>query len=325
MTVTEQQRKRIKEQLKRRRVTKDFKLPSFPKMVELEYTKAIIKEIKKIDDLVKEILIPELDRITNQEERFDASFKSLSGIALVHAIIQKIKSIFYGEPLTEDAEPTQNLFSRSIRNIVKPFINRVENLTKRQFVNEFKRQTGSEPLEKQVNVEPFLRDALRTNISLIKTIHQDYFSRLSAEVQNAVGKGMLSRDLQEKIINISKISKNRAKLIARDQIGKLVGDIEQARQIKLGVTEYIWRTVRDGRVRSFSNTSGSSDHARLEGTIQKWSNPPVTVFKGKRAGERNHPGKDIVCRCHPQPIYDDITGIAHPDTIKARKKMDKTA
>jgi uncharacterized protein with gpF-like domain len=77
--------------------------------------------------------------------------------------------------------------------------------------------------------------------------------------------------------------------------------------------------MQDSRVRSFANSSGASDHKRLEGTIHKWSQPPVTVFRGKRAGETNHPGEDINCRCLSQPVFDEITGIDHPETIKARK------
>jgi len=26
------------------------------------------------------------------------------------------------------------------------------------------------------------------------------------------------------------------------------------------------------------------------------------------------------CRCYAQPVYDDITGVTHQDTIEARKK-----
>jgi uncharacterized protein with gpF-like domain len=39
-----------------------------------------------------------------------------------------------------------------------------------------------------------------------------------------------------------------------------------------------------------------------------WQYPPITVLKGKRAGERNHPGKDINCKCWSQPVIEDLTG-----------------
>ena len=44
-------------------------------------------------------------------------------------------------------------------------------------------------------------------------------------------------------------------------------------------THYIWRTRRDGKVRS--------SHAEREGQIHSWGNPP----------EGGHPGEDFGCRC----------------------------
>jgi len=138
--------------------------------------------------------------------------------------------------------------------------------------------------------------------------------------EEAVRKGELTPALQKKIRELSGASKNRARLIAREQVAKLMGNIEEARQRNLGVNRYIWNTRQDARVRSFANTKGQSDHKRLEGTIQKWTNPPVTTFKGKLAGERTHPGQAIQCRCWSQPVYDEITKVAHPDTVAATTK-----
>jgi SPP1 gp7 family putative phage head morphogenesis protein len=319
MPISDNQRNRIRKQLSNRRKTRPFKAPKYPAMIEMEYSKTLVKEVKKIDNLVKEILIPEIGRLTtHKEERFDAQFKNLSGIALATALIQKIRSAFYGEPLTEDSEPTQNLFTRIIKRTVQPFLERIKSKTEEQFVDEFERQTGTKPIPAQINVDEFIQDSLRNNVSLIKTIPQQYFEKLRQDVENAVRKGELSSTLREKIQDTSKASKNRARLIATDQIGKLTANIEEARQRKLGVTHYIWRTAQDTRVRSLANSNGYSDHKSLEGTLQKWSKPPVTVFKGKRAGERHHPGTDIRCRCNAQAVYDDMTGVDHPDTKKAR-------
>lgn len=321
MPTKEAQRKRIREQLRNRRKTRGFKEPKEQKMIEMEFGKAIIKEINKIDLVTKQVLKPELGRLTGHKaERFDAQFKDLAGLALSAALIGKMKSIFYGETVSPDSEPRQELFTRSLNRMVSPFLERVKDRTETQFVSEFERQTGTVPLQSQLDVDEFLKDSLHSNISLIKTIPEKHFSQLKMITEQAVRKGELSQDLQAKIRELSDNSKSSARLIARDQISKLTGNIEEARQRKVGVTEYIWRTRRDGRVRSFANTNGASDHKRLEGTIQKWSDPPVTVFRGKRAGAQNHPSQDIQCRCWPQAIYDDLTGIPHPDTIAARKK-----
>lgn len=323
MAISEAQRKRIKKQLANRRKTRKFREPKFPTMEEMELGSAIIREVKKIDDLVKDILLPELNRLTDhKEERFDKRFAQLAGVALGAALIARMKSVFFGESIGPDEEPRQTIFTRSIKRMVSPFLDRVKNKTEDSFVAEFERQTGTEPVRAQLNVDEFVQDSLKKNVSLIKTIPQQYFSQIETAVDEAVTKGQLSKTLQGKLKDISDGQKNRARLIARDQIGKLTANIEEARQRKSNVKEYIWRTRQDGRVRSFANTSGYSDHKRLEGQIVKWNDPPQTVFRGKRAGERHHAGTDIQCRCFPQAIYDDITGVDHPDVIAARKKTE---
>lgn len=295
-------------------------------MIEMEFGKSIIREINKIDEITKKVLLPELDRLTgHKQERFDLQFKELAGITLVAALIARMKSLFYGESITPDTEPRQEIFTRSLNTTVKPFLNRVKEKTETQFVNEFERQTGTKPLPAQLNVDEFIQDSLQKNISLIKTVPGQYFSDIQRITEEAVTKGELTASAKKKIQELTGAAKNRARLIARDQIAKLTGNIEEARQRKSGVTEYIWRTRQDGRVRSFANTSGTSDHKRLEGTIQKWSSPPITVFRGKRTGQTNHPSQDIQCRCFPQAIYDEITGVDHPDTVQARKKQREQA
>lgn len=306
---------------------KPFAKPNFPDKIVQDYGKAIIKEINLIDKLIKEILYPQLDKITNTKSerldstiRLDLELKKLAGVALVSELIRRVKSKFYGEFLSEDEEPTQRLFTRSARKTSRTFLDRTKEFTEKKFVSEFKRQTGTEPLPNHLNVEEFVKDATRKNIALIKTVPQQYFNKIQTLVEEAVNRGQLTREVKEELLNIRETTKNSARLIARDQVGKLVSVTNEARQKNLGVTHYIWRTMRDSRVRSISNTNGASDHARLEGTLIAWNNPPVTVFKGKRAGERHHAGTDIQDRCFAQPVYDHITGIEHPDTKAARKK-----
>jgi hypothetical protein len=57
-----------------------------------------------------------------------------------------------------------------------------------------------------------------------------------------------------------------------------------------GATHYVWTTRRDERVRPL--------HVLLEGTLQRWDDPPLAglpAFFG-------HPGHAAGCRCVPFPI-----------------------
>lgn len=58
-----------------------------------------------------------------------------------------------------------------------------------------------------------------------------------------------------------------------------------------GFQYYVWTTKKDSKVRP--------DHARLEGRIINWNDPPVVDL---RSGRRAHPGGDYNCRCQVAPL-----------------------
>lgn len=124
----------------------------------------------------------------------------------------------------------------------------------------------------------------KENARLVKTNNAALAESLASIMHEAVGSGRSWRDVAPELQARFEISKRHARLIARDQVGKLYTDITQARQEEAGVTEYIWRTARDPRVRD--------DHRSREGKTFSWSNPP----------SGDHPGQAILCRCYAEPV-----------------------
>lgn len=57
-----------------------------------------------------------------------------------------------------------------------------------------------------------------------------------------------------------------------------------------GVASYVWTTQEDERVRPL--------HVELEGTVQRWDDPPISGSNNFRG----HPGEPAGCRCLPWPI-----------------------
>lgn len=144
--------------------------------------------------------------------------------------------------------------------------------------------------------EPWLNDALQLfslhNTDLISSIAEDAFY----DVQNIVMQGIQAGERWETMADkiegyvdpdVGK-TYNRAKLIARDQVNKLNGNLNQLRQAEIGVRRYVWRTVGDERVRD--------SHARNDGKIFRWDGGPAT----------GHPGEEINCRCWAEPVLDDL-------------------
>jgi len=97
--------------------------------------------------------------------------------------------------------------------------------------------------------------------------------------------------LREQLSKIEGITERRAQLIARDQTAKLVTKIDETRQQDVGITQYIWRTSHDERVRP--------SHEAHDGHTFSWGAPPP---------DTGHPGEDINCRCIAEPDLSAILG-----------------
>lgn len=152
--------------------------------------------------------------------------------------------------------------------------------------------------------EPFLADLLAAweaeNIKLIKSIPSQYLDQLHGKIVAAVRAGKPSKVIAEVVRETFGLPRNRAKLIARDQIGKLNGQLTMARQKNIGVTSYVWRTSLDERVRE--------EHKHREGEKFSWDEPP----------KDGHPGNPINCRCSAEAVFpdlEDLKGVVYGNTL----------
>jgi SPP1 gp7 family putative phage head morphogenesis protein len=146
----------------------------------------------------------------------------------------------------------------------------------------------------------------QNNFELIKSLSDEFIKKVNLLVSEGVQTGrtwdVIMRDIGKMTKNMSK---SRAELIARDQIGKLHGMTSQRRQEDAGIDKYIWLTVGDERVRS--------KHKTLNGKVCRWDNPNVYSDDNGKTWKRRttnmtkvHPGIDIQCRCSALPFFDDI-------------------
>lgn len=163
--------------------------------------------------------------------------------------------------------------------------------------------TDSEP------VAPLLRQAVRENIALIESIPERMHASVERTIGSGIAEGKRVETLRKEVQREFGVSRRRAELIARDQVGKLSGALAKERQAALGVTKYRWSTVRDERVRGKPggtwplNKSNRGDHYRLHDTEQSWDKPPVVE---PSTGRTAHPGEDYQCRCQALANVQDV-------------------
>lgn len=136
----------------------------------------------------------------------------------------------------------------------------------------------------QARVEAFVRQ----NVSLIRSIPERLAGDVEYRVLDAVNRGTRVEDLASELEERFDVSESRAELIARDQVNKLYGQLQEDRQTELGIESYVWRTAMDERVRP--------EHADREGDSFRWDDPP----------EDGAPGEPVLCRCYGEPVMDEL-------------------
>lgn len=118
----------------------------------------------------------------------------------------------------------------------------------------------------------------RQNVRLIRSMTREKVSRVSKILADA-GNGTRVETIARRIRDEADASPARAVFIARDQVLKLNAEVTRARHEALGLTESIWRTSKDERVRR--------EHKLLDGERFRDDDPPVVSARG----ERGNPGQ----------------------------------
>lgn len=179
------------------------------------------------------------------------------------------------------------------------------NLTRKLSIQEWKRtvhETLGLDIMDDYYLGEFYRQALQEwidqNVSLIKSIPQEALSEMHSIVSQGFKTGATLTSIEKEIRNTYHVKRSSAKLLARDQIAKLNGQLTKQQQTDAGVNEYIWSTSGDSRVRE--------THKKLDGKKFRWDDPPVVTPPGKPV-RRCHPGEDYQCRCVALPVFDIST------------------
>lgn len=139
------------------------------------------------------------------------------------------------------------------------------------------------------DLEGYLEEAARRNANLIKNLADQTLRRIQERVTQATLNGESHAILRSRLAKEFGLSDSRARLIARDQIGKLTSDLNRLRQEQAGIEKYAWSGSLDEREREL--------HVSLEGRVYRW---------GERTGaeEGLPPGQPIQCRCVARPIVE---------------------
>ena len=130
-----------------------------------------------------------------------------------------------------------------------------------------------------------LRQWAQDNARLISTLPARHIAGVELLSLRALSEGWTPNRFTNELRTRTGTTRTIARRIARDQVGKLQGQLTAERHQGLGVTHFFWRTVGDERVRD--------EHDDLDGKRFSYADPP----------EIGLPGYPIQCRCWAEPDF----------------------
>ena len=140
--------------------------------------------------------------------------------------------------------------------------------------------------------ESAIEEVLNDNILLIKAEPGKYLRTYDKQLKKMLKEkditGATVQEIAEAIEKTTGIERNRANLIARDQIGNIYADSTKRQMEGIGLQKFRWTTVGDSRVRP--------DHVERNNKTFKWNDPP----------DGEIPGSAISCRCVAAVVREEV-------------------
>lgn len=249
------------------------------------YSKYLVALIKQMTEQTTRQLIKNL-KTPSAQEYFaeDASISSSSRI-LTNQLRKKFT----------------DLFASKAKDLAEIMVNDTEKASSGSLHYSLKQLSGGLSLGTRVlsgETKEIMGATIAENVSLIKSIPQEYFTAIEGAVMRSITTGNGLQDLVPFLKNHESITIKRARLIAGDQSRKAFSNITASRMKELGVEKYRW-------IHSSAAQEPRPLHVKLNGSIQSLDDPPIIQYaKGKQPEIRGKPGDLINCTCIMQPVVD---------------------
>lgn len=247
----------------------------YPKIEEVKYKRFLLRYVRDIEFIISKDLFPNIK--LNQDAFVDD----------VNEVFSLIKDKVSAKTAITIAQSAQLL-----KLITSTLVKRVRRNIK---TAKDLRISSSDDLLTTINNG--YESTVNANVSLITSISDKLLSDVAITIDMSFKEGWSVAKLKNEIKTKFNISDNRAKLIARDQIGKLSSFVIRTEHESVGITEYIWSTSHDDRVRA--------SHKVLNNKVCQWDNPNTyrdrvdgsLKKKSSIAGVDKQVGEDFQCRC----------------------------
>ena len=272
----------------------------YPFSVERKYRRGLLDLVKLWEADINRLLIPRIEAWINERagQRGDTwADEAAAVMTQLHLSIGNKTEVF-------------------IANDLPPLPEGTNRWNQREWTKTVNKVLGVSLIQQ----EPWLKDQIdswtRENVELIRGMKNQTLKEVDAVVNQGIKQGKRNTTIKKALISKVKIkplktypfessasvmrkTRNRAKLISDDQIGKLNSQLTESRQTQFGIKRYRWRNAGDIRVRGRPDglyPNAFYNHWDREGKIYTWE-------KGAPDG---HPGFPIRCRCWAEGVFEDV-------------------
>lgn len=310
----------------------------YPIAVEKKYYKLILETVRNpLVNFTEKWLRENLDRLLNNKKLNDVA-DSIDPDARVDSWIDDFELFIKqlrgeSEKITgEEKQSTDSAWKILAAAFAALYI-----FNKKQF-NKTTQSILGFPFQTQ---DPWLNEMKKAweaeNYSLIKGLSDDYINQINKTAWNGFRSGLSNKEVMKQIRLIDKNIfgprykidpktgkrkrvQSRAELLARDQIGKLNGELTKRHMEDIGQDIYEWNTAYDERVRGRPGgkyPKAIPSHWLMQGKLCKWSDNSVYAEK-PAAGQKivwlqregkmpiAIPGSEVQCRCTATTWWGDF-------------------
>ena len=195
-------------------------------------------------------------------------------------------------------------FKEESEDLAKWFGGSIQNFTKRNIQNQFKRIAKSSPVGFDLDFKYTSRKErgvfnaiVQQNVSLIKSIAEQHLTNVEGVVLRGIENGL---DLSTMTSNLEQsygVTERRAAIIARDQTAKATNSLSRVRLLTAGLTQGKWIHTSAGKTYRDS-------HVEMDGEIYELAQGCYD----EDYGDYIQPAELVNCHCTFAPVLPDVGG-----------------
>lgn len=182
-------------------------------------------------------------------------------------------------------------FDHNAERLAWRFMRKVDQRTAAALAVQLKEISADYKARRTMDVSRVMQEAVTKNVSLIKTIPEQFHRRIEAMVTTSMSHQRDLHFLTKSIRESYDVSSRRAALIARDQANKITNEIAIQRSLSAGITRGIWQHIP-------GKYSSRKTHLAMDGKAFDLTEGMWDADEGKCV----KPGELIACNCRYRAI-----------------------